>query len=235
MGIIILGLIAIIIIFTFRNIVLIKDLRISKDYKKIYKAVVENDPNSIDIIKEYLKIEKNEYLLAKANILLMYLKLQKKIEVGYEVNEVDFGKIFIKNGKYNASFVNLNSDMMIWILCSLPRLNEVGQLYQIKEKLLKLKDKLDNHIEYKVFFGAFAILTKDEESAKFLFDLVNGDYSNLQYDKQLIAVTKRIALAYIASQNKEKNIEYADELNILSKTMIGRNLLTDLGIYEVYK
>lgn len=235
MAIIILGLIAIIIIFTVRNIVLIKDLMISKDYKKIYKSVVENDPESINKINEYLKSEKNHYLLAKANILLMYLKLQKRIEVGYEVHNICFEDVFLKNGKYNASFVNLNSDMMIWTLCSLPRLNEVGQLYQVKEKLLKLKDSLDNHIEYKVFFGTFSILTKDEENAKFLYDLVNGDYSGFQYDKQLIAVTKRIALAYIASQSKEKNIEYADELNILSKTMIGRNLLTDLGIYEVYK
>ena len=73
------------------------------------------------------------------------------------------------------------------------------------------------------------------EESKFLNELVNGEYSGLEYDKQLIAVTKRIALAYIASLNKEKNIEYADELKILSESMLGRNLLTDLDIYEIYK
>lgn len=235
MGIIFLGLIIIIIVFTFRNIVLIRDLAISKEYKKIYKSVVESDPEAITKINEYLKNESNEYLLSKTNVLLMYLKLQKRLEVGYEVHNIKFEDIFLNKGKYSTDFVNLNSDMMIWTVCCLPRLNGVGQLYQVKEKLLKLNDTLANHIEYRVFCGAFAVLTGDEEGSKFLYDLVNGDYPKLNYDKQLISVTKRIALAYIASKNKEKNIEYADELNILSKTMIGRNILTDLGIYEIYK
>ena len=165
----------------------------------------------------------------------MHQKLIKDEDVSQIIDKIDYSDIFLEKGKYNTNFANLNSDMFIWTLCCLPRLKKVDLLPSIKEKMNVLQDKLSNHVEYKVFNSACAILERNMEESKFLNELVNGEYSGLEYDKQLIAVTKRIALAYIASLNKEKNIEYADELKILSESMLGRNLLTDLEIYEVYK
>lgn len=233
--IIVIGLILIIIVFVVRNIVLLRDLAISKKYNKIYKAVVNKDPDIINKIEEYLKTEKNEYLITKTNVLLMYQKLLNGEDVSNIVSRLDYTKIFLRKGKYEKDFVNLNSDMFIWAICCLPRLRKGDILPLIKDKVSVLEDKLSKHIEYKVFFAACAVLERNTEESKFLDKLVNGEYSGLEYDKHLIAVTKRIALAYIASLNKEKNIEYADELKILSESMLGRNLLTDLEIYEVYK
>lgn len=233
--IIVIGLVVVIVVFTFRNIVLIKDLVTSKGYKKIYNGVIKKEPDIINKIEEYLKKEKNKYLVSKTNILLMHQKLLNDEDVSEIIEKIDYSVIFLKNGKYNSHFVNLNSDMLIWTLCCLPRLKKANQLNLIKEKVNVLSDKLSNHVEYKVFIGACAVLERNIEETKFLNDLVNGEYSGLSYDKYLIAVTKRIALAYIASLSKEKNIEYADELKILSESMLGRYLTTDLDIYELYK
>lgn len=235
MGNILLVLLIFVIVFLIKNIILIRDLVISKNYKKIYKGILERDPDIINKTEEYLKTEKNEYLIYKTYILLMYLYLQNDIDPKEMIEKIDFGKVMLKNGKYNTQYANLNSDMIIWTLCSLYRLKNKGYLDTIKEKMDKLKDYFDNHIEYKVFYGAYALLNNDTENSKFLNDLVNGDYPKLNYDKQLIGVTKRIALAYIASLNKEKNIEYVDELKILAGSMLGKNLLIDLDIYEIYK
>lgn len=235
MEIILLSLIAVTIIVCVKNVVLIRDLIISKNYKKIYTAVLSNDSEAINRIKEFLTTEKNPYLIAKANVLLMYLSLINNEDVEEIINNINYENIFLQNGKYKKNHVNLNSDMMIWTLASMPRLKKINKLDVIKEKMDKLEDKLSNHVEYKVFKAVYSLLNGNEEESKFLDDLINGEYSGVEYDKQLIGVTKRISLAYIASKNKEMNFEYTDELKILAGTMIGRNLLTDLEIYEIYK
>ena len=234
-NIIFIGLVLLIIIFVVKNFVLIRDLRVSKKYNKLYRAVADKDPDIINKIEEYIKNEKNEYLINKANVLLMYQKLLNGEDVSNIVSKIDYTKIFFVKNKYDKDHVNLNSDMFIWTICCLPRLRKGDILPLIKDKVSEVKDNLSKHIECKVFFAACAVLERNTEESKFLDKLVNGEYSNLEYDKHIIAVTKRVALAYIASLNREKNIEYADELKILSETSLGKNLLTDLGIYEVYK
>lgn len=236
LNIIYIGIIIILLIFTTRNFLLLRDLRGSKGYRNIYQAVIHKETDVINKLEEYIKEEKNDYLLNKAYVLLMYVKLPNNDDVGEVIEKIDYTKIFLKNGKYNKQFVNINSDMIIWTLCCFPRLKKIKKLSLIKEKFDTLQDQLSNHVEYRVFNGAYAVMNNNIEESKFLNELVNGEYSGLDYDKQLIAVTKRIALAYIACQSKEKkNIEYADELKTLSNSMLGKSLLMDLDIYEVYK
>lgn len=235
MGMIIFALIIIIIIFGTKNVFLIKDLFNSKEYKKIYEAIINKEPEIDSRINEYLSKETNLYLKSKTNVLLMYYYLQNDINSKDTIEKIDYQKIFLREGKYKKDFAIYNSDMFIWSLCCLPRLKKESNLSVLKNKMDFLQDKLSNHIEYKVFNAAIALLDNNQDDSKFLYDLVNGEYNDLDYDKHLIGVTKRIALAYIASLNKEKNIEYADELKILSGTFLGKNLLTDLEIYEVYK
>ena len=235
MKIILLILILIIIIFSIKNIVLIKDLIISKEYRKIYKAVIAEEADIIARLESYIINEKNKYLLSKAYVLLMYVKLHSGLDVLDEIEKINYNDIFLKNGKYNKKFVNLNSDMFIWTLASMPLLYKQGHLPPIQVKIIDLEDRLNNHIEYKVFKACNAMLSNNSDGYQFLYDLVNGDYASLDYDKKLIGATKRVALAYLGSLKKENNIEYADELKYFSTTMIGRKLLTDLEIFEIYK
>lgn len=235
MNTILLILVFVVIIVLCKDFFLIRDLIISKKYKKIYAVVLKQNEGAAGVVKDYMEEEKNPYLKAKANLLLMHLNLLDNVDDVDVINNIDFEAIFLDKGKYKKNFVNLNSDMMIWTLASMSRLKKQGHLDIIKEKMDKLDSTLSKHVEYNAFKAVYALLNGNEEESKFLNELVNGSYSGLTYDTQLIGVTKRIALAYIASLNKEINFEYTDELKTFAATMIGRNLLTDLEIYEIYK
>lgn len=235
MNTILLILVFVVIIVLCKDFFLIKDLIISKKYKKIYAVVLKQDEGAAGVVKDYMEEEKNPYLKAKANLLLMHLNLLNNVDDVEVINKIDFETIFLDKGRYKKNFANLNSDMMIWTLASMSRLKKQEHLDIIKEKMDKLDSKLSKHVEYNVFKAVYALLNNNEEESKFLNELVNGSYAGLTYDVQLIGVTKRIALAYIASLNKERNFEYTDELKTFAATMIGRNLLTDLEIYEIYK
>ncbi len=235
MNTILLILVFVVIIVLCKDFFLIRDLIISKKYKKIYAVVLKQNEGAAGVVKDYMEEEKNPYLKAKANLLLMHLNLLDNVDDVDVINNIDFEAIFLDKGKYKKNFVNLNSDMMIWTLASMSRLKKQGHLDIIKEKMDKLDSTLSKHVEYNVFKAVYALLNGNEDESKFLYELVSGNYSGLTYDTQLIGVTKRIALAYIASLNKEINFEYTDELKTFAATMIGRNLLTDLEIYEIYK
>ena len=235
MNTILLILVFVVIIVLCKDFFLIRDLIISKKYKKIYAVVLKQNEGAAGVVKDYMEEEKNPYLKAKANLLLMHLNLLDNVDDVDVINNIDFETIFLDKGKYKKNFVNLNSDMMIWTLASMSRLKKQGHLDIIKEKMDKLDSTLSKHVEYNVFKAVYALLNGNEDESKFLYELVSGNYSGLTYDTQLIGVTKRIALAYIASLNKEINFEYTDELKTFAATMIGRNLLTDLEIYEIYK
>lgn len=228
-------LLSIIIIFIYKNIILIKDYFISKQYRKIYKLVLLNDPSSKEKINEYISSEKNPYFVNKAYVLLMYVKLRKNEDIKRELDKIDYKVIFLRNNKYDINNVNYNSDVFIWSMCCLPLIYKQGYLSFIMYKMKLLESYLSRHVEYKSFMSCCSLLNEDEEGYKFLEDLVNNKYDNLEYDSSLLNVTQRISLAFIASLNKKKNIEYVDELKILSTTYLGKNLLSDFNIYEVYK
>lgn len=235
MNLTILLLIAISIIFTIRNVVLFRKLRGSKDYKAVYHSVVSREDNIIEKLNAYIEKEKDEYYKHKGILLLIYQLLQNDQDVDEALNNIDMHKIFMPNGKYNKNHINLNSDMFIWLMVMFPRLNKLNKEDKIFEKFNDLDSILSNHLEYRTFKAAYYFIKKDEENSKFLSELINGEYIGMIYDKQLIGVSKRIALSYIASTSKEQNIEYKDELALFSKSYIGSNLLKDLDIYEVYK
>lgn len=228
-------IIIITIIFTVKNISLFKQLSVSKDYKDAYHAVVSRDENAVEKLYAYLDKEKDDYLKNKGRILLIYLLLHKDQDASSILNDLDVNKVFMPKDKYNKNHITLNADMFIWLAVMLPCLNKAGQMDALYEKFNKLDEYLLNHVEYKTFKASYFFMKKDEENSKFLTELVNGEYSGMFYDKQLIGVIKRIALSYIASPSKEKNIEYKDELALFAKSYIGGNMLTDLDIYEVYK
>lgn len=228
-------LLLIIIIFIYKNFILIKDFFISKQFRVIYKLVLMNDPGSKDRINEYISTEKNPYFINKAYVLLMYVKLRKNEDVKGELDKVDYKEIFLRNDKYDIKNVNYNSDVFIWSICCLPMIQKQGYLSIILYKMKYLDIYLSKHVEYKTFVSCCALLNEDEEGYKFLDDLVNNKYDNLEYDSSLLNVTQRMSLAFIASLNKKKNVEYVDELKTLSTTYLGRNLLSDFDIYEVYK
>lgn len=232
---IIIILICILIIFVFKNFTILKELSISKEYRNIYKSVLSKEDNVIDKINTYINKEKDPYLLNKAKVLLLFLKARDKQDVLSLIDDINFNEIFFRNGKYNENHINLNSDMFIWLMVTLPCLKETNNLDALYNRLNQLDGKINSHLEYLLFKAIYSFLKDDNDGSKFLYDLVSGDYSGLNYDKQMIGVVKRIAMAYIACKSQDVNEEFKDELAVFASTYIGLCLLQDLNIYEVYK
>lgn len=230
-------LLSLIIIFIFKDIDTIKKFFISKKYRKIYNDIFKNDSETmIQEIEDYLKIEKSRTLKAKATLLLIYEKLMSNQDISEDISKFNANLIFLKNNNYNKDYAINCSDMFFWLCACLPRLKEKNYLDEINEKISSLDKKYENHVEYKVYKSAYAILKNEPiENYDFLNKFVNGEYVDLYYDKHLVVSFKRLSLAYLSSLTNDSVFEYTVELKNFSLTKVGKEIMKDLNVYEIYK
>ncbi len=202
-------------------------------YDRMVHLVFRKDPNIIDKIEKCLDKEKNELTIAELNVLLLWRKLLKDEDVSELIEKIDYSKIFLRNSNYEKNFKD-NLEVLLHTLLCLPRLKKIKKLSVLKEKFNVLQGKFDNHVEYRIVVGAFAFLENNTKDSKILYDVADGKYSEYKYDKLLISTFKDICIAYIASLSNEKIYKYSLDLKT-SADWYCEDLLTDLGIYELYK
>lgn len=232
----ILGIFALgITINNFRNL---KNLNRERLFQQIYVAVLKQDEGSTDTINNYVAEEKLGYLKNKAMVLQIYQMLVNGEDASQVIEDVNYNPIFKEGGKFVPKKANRNSDIFIWLLMVFAKAKQVNK-EEVVEKLYKkmegFEDYFENQVEYQLYKQGTALLNgKDGEEIKFLFDLINGDYSGMVYEKKLIGLYKRFASCLLAYKEKEFDEFFKNDLHSFATTLVGRVFMQDLGIYEKY-
>lgn len=210
---------------------LTKDTR----YVETYTNILKNKENASEDLKEYLNVETDEKLKNKTRIVKIYDDLNNDADAMGVVEELDVKAIF--GEQVSLETLTTNSDMFVWLNLALAKAKNKGNYDVIKklyEKFEAYGEKLSNNVEYKVFKTNYNCLVDNNDDLAFLKDLLDGNYSNYSYDKQLIGVYKSMAAALLAYKNVELNEDNEILLKGFSNSQVGNRFLSDLGIIDRY-
>ena len=219
----------------FRNL---KNLNRERTFQQIYVDVLKQEEGSTETINNYVAEEKLGYLKNKAMVLQMYQMLINGEDVDKEIEEINFNPIFKDKNKFVPKQANRNSDIFIWLLILYAKAKQINK-EEIIDKLVKKMELFDeyfeNQLEYQLYKAGTALLKdKDGEDIQFLYDLINGEYAGMVYEKRLIGLYKRFASCLLAYKDKEFDEFFKQDLHSFANTLVGKVFMQDLGIYDKY-
>ena len=233
-------LIILTVLMSINNFKKVGQYRKDKTYIDIYTKILKNEDNAYDELINYIGTETDACLKAKSNLIKIYEDLDKNIDlVLNEIEESNFmHDIFFEKDTFSKDKVLLNSEVFIWLVLILSRARKqsmVDVLNKLNEKVSAYENELNDFVEYQVYKSAYmTLLEKGNDGPKFLRALLNGEYSNYKYDKNLIGIFKKIAASLLAYVGQP--LEEGDEslISDFTTTLIGHRFTTDLGIYDKY-
>lgn len=228
----------IIIYVTIKNFSLIKRYKHNKEYIECYQDVLHNKDNCYDRIKKYIDSEKSDEYKNKARVIQLYYELGNAIDNKELLDSIDLKKVFFDKGKYDKNLVNLNSDVFIFIMLAMAKAYEKNRIDVINIIVDKVKtiSELNFRLEYQEISALADALCKNNDCGNtFMHSLLDGNYTDYAYEKNLIGLYKRIASSTLAFNNEEFEGFFKSDLHSFSKSLIGESLLKSLGIYNAYK
>lgn len=232
------------VLFVLLIFICIKNVSMTRRYKhnakyiETYKKVIHNEENSYDAIKKYIEEEKSLEFKNKAYIIKLFSELDNGKEYIDTAKSIDFKEILYVKGKLDNNQIKLNSDSFIFVILDIAKAYEKGNKDAIEilsEKINEIEG-LDNRVEYATVNAFIKAIRKDGDlGTPFMKNLLDGNYTEYQYDKNMIGLYKRTAAATLAFGKEEFDEFFRNDLHSFSKTFIGECLLKSLGIYEEYK
>ncbi len=232
-------LIVLTVLMSINNFKKVGQYRKDKTYIDIYTKILKNEENAYDELVSYIEKESDVCLRAKSNLIKIYTDLDKNSDlVLKEIEEANFmHDIFFEKDTFSKDRVLLNSEVFIWLILILSKARKqsmVDVMNKLNEKVSLYENELSDYVEYQVYKSAYlALLEKGDDGTNFLKALLNGDYSNYKYDKNIIGILKKIAASLLAYTGA---LEQGDEslISDFSTTLIGHRFTTDLEIYDKY-
>ena len=146
-------------------------------------------------------------------------------------------EIFYTNGKFNPGKLSMNSDVFIWLYMDMAKARQLSR-FDVMNSLIKKLDEvpeLQNRVEYLLAKAIYNALNENEDGGvEFLNGLLQGNYTELGYDKGLIGLYKRFASSTLAYINEPIDEYYKEDLHAFANTLIGSNYMRDLEIYDKF-
>lgn len=231
-------LISLLVFISYQNISLYKRYKRNSRYIEAYKKVLHCDEDSYEVIKKYINEEESLEFKHKGYIIQLFSELDNGKEYASTVKAIDLKQLFYTNGKLDNSQVKLNSDSYIFIILNIAKAYEKGNkdaIELLSEKLDEIKI-LEGRLEYQATKAFIRTICKDGDlGIPFMRSLLDGTYTEYQYDKNMIGLYKRTAATALAFLNEEFDEYFKNDLHNFAETFVGGCLLKSLGIYEKYK
>lgn len=231
-------MVVILVYVSIKNFTLVKRYNHNKKYISAYQDVLYGKENGYQNLTSYIDGEKSEEYKNKARIIKLYYELDNNLDYSETLDSLNLKEIFYQKDKVNDNTVNINSDSFAFIMLAMSKANCENKKEVVEalcNKVIEL-DKLADRLECKeiVAFNN-ALLNKEDEGIEFMNKILAGDYAELKYDKGLILLYKRFAAATLAYENQELDEYFRNDLSKFSEVFIGKMLLNNLKIYEMYK
>lgn len=229
----------ILVLMSVRNIRMFQNYKKEKNFINAYSALLKDEENAYENMKEYYQNEKVDYLLNKSKVLLAYAALNNSEDANDYLNDLNFEPLFTKKGAYDKDLTSRNLDAFIWtsmLIAKAKKENKIEIIEKVNEAMIKLDDILNRQVEYKVFKGCIAYgLDQKNEDYDFLKKLIEGEYSGLIYDKRMIGIFKRIAAVYLIKNNEELDDYTKNDIKEFGKTLVGKKIIDAIDLDEEYK
>ncbi len=236
--ILLLVLIVLTILMSMNNIKRLKQYRKDKTYIDIYTKILRDTDGAYDELVNYIGSENDTCLKTKSELIKLYEDIKDDKDLS-EFDEIDFVKdIFYDGEVFSKDRVTLNSEVFIWFILILSRarnLSMMDVMDNLYNKVSKYEENLNTYIEYQVFKASYnVLLEKNEDGVSFLKKLLNGEYTEYTYDKNLIGIYKKIAACLLCYAGEIVEESDEDLIKDFTTTLIGNRFTKDLGIYEKY-
>ncbi len=236
--ILLLVLIVLTILMSMNNIKRLKQYRKDKTYIDIYTKILRDTDGAYDELVNYIGSENDACLKTKSELIKLYEDIKDDKDLS-EFDEIDFVKdIFYDGEVFSKDRVTLNSEVFIWFILILSRarnLSMMDVMDNLYNKVSKYEENLNAYIEYQVFKASYnVLLEKNEDGVSFLKKLLNGEYTEYTYDKNLIGIYKKIAACLLCYAGEIVEESDEDLIKDFTTTLIGNRFTKDLGIYEKY-
>lgn len=233
---IIIILLALIFMYSlFMNFKLIKRYSSNKEYVECYKAMNYKDEGCKERIEKFINETKTDLFKNKARVLLLCCRLDDKQDYGDILNELDLRSVFYVKNKFSAKETDLNSDIFIWVIEAMIKAKKNKDKKLIEGLYAKFNgcDELESYAEFRTVSAVKNALL-DKSDIKWFHDLLDGEYTDYKYDKKLIGIYKRISSCMCAYFKESIDEYFVSDLGKFKNTMIGANIMKDLGIYDKY-
>lgn len=220
----------------YRNVSLYLSYRNNKGYISCYQDLLLNESNVLEKIDNYIATQKSEEAINKARLLKLYALIDNDKDYRETIEQLDFKPVFLENGKASKSKLSFNNDLFVWLYLCLAKARNTSKfdvMETLNEKIEELH--LDNRLEIKQCNAIYNALSENDTSGvDFLNDILQGNYIDYEYDKQLIGLYKRFAAATLAYSGEPLEDYFREDLRKFASTMIGQNYLKNLEIYDKY-
>lgn len=230
--------IGILVFICIKNLSLIKRYKHNKQYIASYQNVFHNKENSYEDIKTYIEKEKSEEYKNKARIIKLYYELENKLDYKSTIDEIDIRSIYYTNGTLDNNLLKYNSDSFIFTMLAMAKAyenNNKDVIESLNSKFMECSE-LENSLEYKeVLALANALNNKEDRGSALFHSILDGNYVEYSYDKNLIGLYKRIAAAVSIFNMDEIEEFFRNDLHSFANTFIGECFLKSLGLFDIYK
>jgi len=223
------------IIFTIRNIKLMKQTKAESFYLDAYKAVVDNDEKAMEVIDKCINESKNLSDQKKAYVLKTIEEIKNDDDPSNSISNISIEDIFYSKGSFDMNKFFDNSDIFIWLIVAInkayhKRHKKIGD--ELYEKIVSYEEIFKDCLEYKVFKGCYAIL-KGSGDYSFLKRLIDGEYDDVSYAKKTIGTFKRISELFLYFKGEALEEFYIDDLKDYATILLGNYLMNDLGVLSI--
>ena len=239
MGLVLYFIVCVLMVYVFiKNLKMFKRYKQNRDYIEAYEDVLHNKENCYERINDYIEKEKSLEYKNKARIIKLYAELNRSLDYKNTLNEINLHDLFNnKNGRFDLKLMKFDSDCFVFIMIdmfkaySLNKMDVVNNLYNKVKEL----NEIDNYIEYQEVSNLYKALSKKEDCGnKFMHDLVDGNYTNYMYDKNLIILYKRIACAILVFNNEVVDEYFNEDLKKFTKMSVGSIIMEALKLKDKY-
>ena len=231
-------LFTILIIIGSKNFTLIKRYKQNKYYIDCYQNILHNKEHCYEDIVNYIKYEKTEEYKNKARIIQLYYELENDIDITNTFESLNIRYIFCKKGILDNSLVNLNADSFVFIILAMIKAYSKNNNKLVEDLSNKLKEieNFDKRLEYQLILAIEdALIGTKSAGCEFMKRVLDGDYTDYKYEKNMIGLYKRTASSILAFNNEDFDEYFRNDLHSYAKSLIGETMLKSLGIYETYK
>ena len=187
--IIIIVMLVLVMLMTYRNMKVMSRYRHNKDYITCYQEMLENNPDAYEHLLNYMNNESSEEYKNKARVFKIYYELDDD-SYQNELSNLSFHDWYYTNEKMDKDKTSFNSDSIIWLILLMAKANQTNHLdviQAINEKMNNEKDAIGNYVEYKLIENASKLFVEGKEAdVKFLNDLVS--FQDVSIDSNIVKV-----------------------------------------------
>ena len=226
-----------IIFMVIRSINIIK---IGKKNRAIVEAIQKvEDENEFNEYIDSIRDSASDEMKLKLDIVSLWGKAVHKHTEGYEekINSLDL-KTIIKETKKGLS-IEGNEDSFFYLALAIPNIlygnNLTEERKMVEKKLLEVDEEVKDQLIIEIGKNCDNYYNGEINKAQSFFEKVlDGDYAEYTYSKQLIGLYKEICNAMLYKIYEEKNDprkeELLDLLKIFASRGVGNRWLKALGV-----